>query len=139
MKRKIFFLIPVFLLTLLFITSCDKDDTNNNNTPATSPQGTWAGTGQYGTAPGNPTYVFSINFKAGGIVEIVGNNGAAIDNATGTWALVADSVKATYMYASSSSIYKLSGKYSTSSSIMIGTIGLDPVTTGVGIFTVAKQ
>jgi hypothetical protein len=137
MKKIIFFLIPVFVLTFL-ITSCDKDDS-----PAvvatTSPEGTWVGTGQYGTSGGNPTYAFSINFKTGGIVEITGNNSTGIDNATGTWALVADSVKATYRYAASSAIYRLSGKYSASSTVMAGTIGLDPATTGVGIFTVTKQ
>jgi hypothetical protein len=137
MKKNIFFLIPGLALTL-FISSCSKDDTTAATTPATA-QGTWVGTGQYGTSGGNPTYVFSMNLKADGTVDIVGNNSVAIDNATGTWALVADSVKATYKYASSSAIYKFSGKYSTSSAIMIGTIGLDPVTSGVGIFTVTKQ
>lgn len=137
MKKNLFILIPALVLTL-FVASCSKDD-SPNNTPTSSPQGTWVGTGQYGTGPGNPTYVFSINFKAGGTVEIVGNNNTSIDNATGTWVLVADSVKATYKYTSSSAIYKLSGKYSTSSNLMIGTIGLDPVTAGIGIFSVTKQ
>lgn len=138
MKRNLFFLIPAFLITSLFTTSCNNDDNNNPPPPASTPQGTWTGTGQYGTGPGNPTYVFSLNFKAGGTVDIVGNNNTGIDNATGTWALVADSVKATYKYTSSSAIYRLSGKFSTSSNVMIGTIGLDPVTTGVGIFTVSR-
>ena len=137
MKRNLFFLIPAFLMASLFITSCNKDD-NNNVSPAATPQGTWTGTGQYGTGPGNPTYVFSVNFKAGGTVDIVGNNNTGIDNATGTWALVADSVKATYKYTSSSAIYRLSGKFSTTSNVMVGTIGLDPATTMVGIFTVTR-
>lgn len=139
MKKFLLSIIPALALVLI-ISSCSKDDNNNNNNnnPQTV-QGTWTGTGQYGTTAGNPTYVFSINFKAGGTVEIVGNNSTAIDNAVGTWQMVADSVKATYKYASSSAIYRLSAKYSASSNVMVGTIGLDPVTTGIGIFTVTRQ
>ncbi len=138
MKKFLLFLIPAIAL-VLFISSCSKDDDNNTNPPPQTVQGTWTGTGQYGTGGGNPSYVFSINFKAGGTVEIVGNNSTAIDNATGTWEMVADSVKATYKYASSSAIYKLSGKYTVGATVMAGTIGLNPVTTGQGIFTVTKQ
>lgn len=136
MTKKLLFLMPVFILTL-FVVSCNKDD-NNNVTPGTTPVGTWVGVGQYGTAPGNPTYAFSINFKVGGTVDIVGNNNTSADNAVGTWSLVADSVYAVYKYTSSSAIYKLAGKFSTSSNSMAGTIGLDPATTMVGIFTVAR-
>ncbi len=136
MKKNTFSLVTALLLSLLIVTSCNKDDTTP--TASSTPQGTWIGTGQYGTSAGNPTYAFTINLKAGGIVAIVGNNNTSTDNATGTWALVADSVKATYQYTSSSAIYKLSGKFSTSSNIMTGTIGLDPVTSGVGIFTVSR-
>ena len=122
----------------LFVTSCSKDDTNQQQANSTV-QGTWTGTGQYGTGGGNPTYAFTIKFNAGGTVNITGNNNTAIDVATGTWQMVADSVRATYRYASSSAIYLLSGKFSASSNVMVGTIGLDPVTTGVGIFTVTRQ
>ncbi len=135
--KKSFILIPAIVLAL-FVTSSSKDDTPPSATNTTA-AGTWVGTGQYGTSGGNPTYVFSLTFKANGTVDITGNNNAAIDVATGTWQMVADSVKATYKYASSSAIYKLSGKFSASSNIMIGTIGLDPVTTGIGIFSVTRQ
>ena len=136
MKKNLLLLIPALVL-VFFVTSCSKDDTT---TPANAtPQGRWAGTGQYGTGGGNPTYVFTINFKAGGTVEIVGDNTTAIDFATGTWQMVQDSVKATYTYAASSATYTLSAKYSASSNIMVGTIGLSPVSSGVGIFTVTRQ
>lgn len=136
MKSNLFFLIPALTLAL-FVTSCSKDDPVTP--PATSPQGTWNGTGQYGTAPGGQTYVFTLKLNANGSVNITGNNNTAIDVATGTWQLVQDSVKATYTYLSSSATYTLSGKYSASSNIMIGTIGLTPATTGVGLFTVTRQ
>jgi hypothetical protein len=136
MKRNLFFLIPA-LATVFFLSSCSKDDTPP---PATAtPQGTWVGTGQYATVFGGPTYPFTLTFKANGTVDIIGNNSTAVDNATGTWQIVQDSVKATYAYVSSSAIYTLSGKFSAGSNVMVGTIGLSPATTGVGLFSVTKQ
>jgi hypothetical protein len=136
MKKNLFILIPALALVFL-ILSCSKDDlaTQTNSTP----QGTWVGTGQYGTTPGNPTYAFTLNFKANGTVDITGNNSTAVDIATGTWQIVADSVKAFYRYASSSADYTLSGKFSASSNIMPGTIGLGTTTTGVGLFSVTRK
>lgn len=136
MKKSLLILMTAITLGL-FITSCSKDDSNPPPSNSTV-QGTWTGTGQYGTSGGNPTYAFTIKFNAGGTVNITGDNSTAIDVATGTWQMVADSVKATYKYAASSAIYKLSGKYTAGATVMVGTIGLDPVTTGVGIFTVTK-
>jgi len=136
-KNILFTLIPALALVFL-ITSCSKDD-DNNNTSTSTVQGRWAGTGQYGTSGGNPTYVFTISFKADGTVDITGDNSTAVDFATGTWQMVADSVKATYKYAASSAVYVLSGKYTAGATVMAGTIGLSPVTSGVGIFTVTKQ
>ena len=89
------------LSSVLFAASCSKDK-NDGGSSASTAQGTWTGTGQYGTGGGNPTYLFSLNLKADGTVSIVGNNSVAIDNATGTWQMVQDSVKATYTYAASS-------------------------------------
>ncbi|MBK8496589.1 MAG: hypothetical protein IPL50_17500 [Chitinophagaceae bacterium] len=58
---------------------------------------------------GNPTYAFTLNFKANGTVDIIGNNNAAIDNATGTWSMVADSVKALFTYAAGSAFIPYPG------------------------------
>jgi hypothetical protein len=137
MKRNLFILIPALALVFL-VASCSKEDTNP---PASNPtaQGNWTGTGQYGTSGGNPTYVFTINLKAGGTVDIVGDNSVGIDNATGTWQMVGDSVKASYRYAASSANYTLAAKYSASSNVMVGTIGLSPATTGTGLFSVTRQ
>lgn len=129
-------LIPALAMVFL-ISSCSKDDTTIP--AATSPEGTWTGTGQYGTTPGNPTYVFTLTFKANGTVDIVGNNNTAVDNATGNWSVVQDSVKATYTYVSATAQYTLSGKFTAGSNIMVGTIGLGTSTTGIGIFSVTKQ
>lgn len=137
MKKILFTLIPVLALVFL-ISSCSKDDTNSNP-PASSVQGTWTGTGQYGTSGGAPTYAFTLTFKADGTVDITGDNTVGVDVATGTWQMVADSVRATYKYASSSAVYTLSGKYTAGATVMAGTIGLSPATTGIGLFTVTKQ
>ena len=126
------------LTSLIFAASCSKDKNESSSQPSTA-QGTWSGTGQYGTSGGNPTYIFSLDLKADGTVSIVGNNSVAIDNATGTWQMVQDSVKATYRYAASSAIYTLSARYYSNSNVMVGTIGLSPVTSGVVTFTVTRQ
>jgi hypothetical protein len=139
MKRLIFILIPAIML-VSFVVSCSKSESYNgtqNNSPYLV--GTWSGTGQYGTTPGGTTYVFSISFKANGEATIVGNNSTTADNATGTWQIVQDSVHVVYIYSGSSAVYKLSGKYSSGSNVMAGTIGLSPVTAGVGLFTVTKE
>ena len=134
-KINLFTLIPA-LAMVFFISSCSKSD-DTNTTP--TPTGTWVGTGQYGTTAGSPTYAFRLTFKSNGTIDIVGNNNAAIDNATGQWQAVQDSVKATYIYVSSTAQYTLSGKFSAGSNVMVGTIGLTPNTTGVGMFSVTKQ
>jgi hypothetical protein len=136
MKKNLLILIPA-LAMLFLVSSCSKDDAS---TPTnTTPVGTWSGTGQYGTTSGNPTYAFTINFKANGTVDITGDNSTAIDIATGTWQLVADSVRAAYRYAGSSADYTLSGKFTAGSNTMVGTIGLGTSTSGVGIFSVNRQ
>lgn len=136
MKKSLFALIPALAMVFL-ISSCSKDDTTT--TTNSNPTGTWSGTGQYGTSGGVPTYAFTLNFKANGTVDITGNNSTAIDVATGTWTMVGDSVRATYIYISSTAQYTLSGKFSAGSNVMAGTIGLSPNTTGVGLFSVTRQ
>ncbi len=135
MKKYLLILLPAFML-VLFTASCKKDDPQPQNTTA---QGQWTGTGEYGTTGGNPTYVFTLNFKSNGTVDITGNNNTVIDVATGTWTMVQDTVKAVYTYAGSSASYTLAAKYSTGATVMIGTIGLSPTTSGTGIFTVTKN
>ena len=137
MKKNLFLLIPAIAM-VFFLSSCSKSD--SPNPPAnTTPAGSWSGTGQYGTTAGNPTYVFTLNFKANGTVDITGNNSTAIDVGSGTWQIVQDSVRAYYRYVSSSADYTLSGKFSASSNVMVGTIGLGTSTTGVGLFSVTRQ
>jgi len=139
MKKNLLLLLIPALTLMFFITSCSKNDDNNNNQSNTTPQGTWSGTGQYGTSGGNPTYAFTVTFNANGTVNIVGNNNVAIDNATGTWQMVGDSVRAYYTYAASSANYALAAKYTAGANVMVGTIGLGTVTSGVGIFSISRQ
>jgi hypothetical protein len=136
MKKNLF----LFTATLLFFCAigCKKQDAEVNVNSST-PLGTWFGDGQYGTAAGSPTYPFTLVFKSGGTVDITGNNGTAADNATGTWQVVGDKVIAKYKYLGSPAEYSLSGGFSQSNRIMIGTIGLGTATTGVGTFNVTRQ
>jgi hypothetical protein len=135
MKKSLFSLIPALALVLL-ATSCSKESASSSNTTV---EGKWVGTGQYGTTPGDPTYPFTLTFKADGTVSIIGNNNAGPDTATGTWELVQDSVKASYTYNAGTALYKFSGKFSSSSNLMVGTIGLGAYTSGIGLFSVTKQ
>jgi len=136
MKKILLALLPALAMVFL-ISSCSKDDTTN--TSNATPEGTWTGTGQYGTAPGSPTYAFTLTFKSNGTVDIIGNNNTAVDNATGNWSVVQDSVRATYTYVSATAQYTLSGKFTAGSNVMVGTIGLGTSTTGIGLFSVTKQ
>lgn len=136
MKKEIF-----LMITAVFIfgaAGCKKQDAPANVNSST-PIGTWIGDGQYGTGAGSPAYTFTLIFKSNGAVDITGNNSTATDNATGTWQVSGDKVIATYKYSGSSAIYTLSGGFSPSNHIMIGTIGLNPATTGVGSFSVTRQ
>ena len=133
MKQLIIFS-TIFLI--LGFASCKKDD---SPAAAVTPQGKWTGTAQYGTTPGNPTYFFSMDLKANGSVDIVGNNNTTADNATGNWALVQDSVKITYTYNIGTITYSLSGKYSAGANIIAGTIGYGLATSGAGLFSVTRQ
>lgn len=136
MKKNLFLLIPA-LAFMFLVSSCSKDDDTTNSSNST-PVGSWTGTGQYGTAAGLPTYVFTLNFKANGTVDITGDNSTGVDVATGTWTIVADSVRAAYRYAGSSADYLLSGKFTAGATVMTGTIGLGTSTTGVGLFSVSR-
>lgn len=137
MKKYLSILVAGFAL-ILFLNSCGKEDTQTTNQATVV--GTWSGTGQYGTVPGgSPTYTFTLTFKADGTVNIIGDNNTGPDTGTGTWAMVQDSVQCVYTYTAGSAFYKLSGKFSSVSNTMAGTIGLGSSTTGVGIFTVTRQ
>ena len=132
MKKNIFFAI-LGLTLVLFAASCSKSDP----TPVTnsSAEGIWTG----GYSYGGPSYYFLLNLKAGGALVVEANSSTSPDIANGTWSLVADSVRATFTYiGGASGTYSLAGKYSTSSKIMNGTLGLGTNTTGVGTFSVTR-
>lgn len=136
MKQALFLFTSALLI--FWTAACKKQDAVVNVNSST-PIGTWFGDGQYGTAAGSPTYPFTLVFKTGGTVDITGNNGTAADNATGTWQVVGDKVIVKYKYLGSSAEYSLSGGFSQSNRIMIGTIGLGTATTGIGSFSVTRQ
>lgn len=137
--KKLFFGCIAFLFVTALFTSCGKDDPGNPPTPVTKPDGVWKGTGQYGTTPGGATYAFTVTFKADSTLTIIGDNSTGIDNATGTWLMVNDSMQATYKYTGSSATYMASAKFASNATTMNGTIGLQPAVSGVGLFTIVKQ
>jgi len=130
-----FLILYTAAVIIFFGVGCKKQNAVVNVNSST-PIGTWIGDGQYGTSP---SYPFTLVFKTNNTVEITGNNGTAADNATGTWQVTGDKVIAIYRYSGSSADYTLSGGFSQSTRIMIGTIGLGSATTGVGSFSVTRQ
>jgi hypothetical protein len=129
------------LTTLLFAASCSKSGSAYSSPPpppgGATPQGNWIGGHHNGF--GGPVFYFALNLQAGGVLVVSDNSAITPDIANGTWTLVADSVRATYTYTGSSAIFSLAGKYTTTSNIMIGTIGSGTSTTGAGVFSVTKQ
>lgn len=135
MKKSLFFAI-VSLITVFFAASCSKSGTTYPPPGGTSPQGNWVGDR---TGLGGPTFYFALNLQANGVLVVSDNSAVNPDIANGTWSLVADSVRATYTYTGSSATYSIAGKYTTTSNIISGTIGLGTSTTGAGVFSVTKQ
>jgi hypothetical protein len=123
--------------SVLFAVSCSKSDNTSPPPGGTSPQGKWVGNQNNGV--GGPLFYFELNLNANSVIEVRANSDVTPDIANGTWSLVADSVRATYTFVGTSTTYSLAGKYSTSSKIMNGTIGLGTNTAGAGVFSVTKQ
>ena len=135
MKKNLFFAIPVLSMVFL-LASCLKSDPG----PAASQngaQGNWVGT--FTNSPGGPANFYGINLKSNGAIVVSSNSATTPNIANGTWSLVADSVKATYTYVGGSATYSLAGKYSSTSNIMIGTIGVGTTTSGEAVFSVTKE
>lgn len=137
MKKSLFFAI-LCLFTVFFAISCSKSGTTDPPPPGgTSPQGNWVGGRNNGI--GGPVFYFAVNLQANGVLVVSDNSAITPDFANGTWSLVADSVRATYTFTGSSATYSIAGKYTTTSNVMIGTIGPGTSTTGAGVFSVTKQ
>ncbi len=127
----------VFGIIMLFLAACSKSDPGQSPASSYSLDGKWTGT--YNNGAGGPVNYFALTFKSGGALVVHANNSLTPDIANGTWALAGDTVKATYTYTGSSAIYALEAKYSSSSNIMPGTVGLSPAVTGEAVFSVTKQ
>jgi hypothetical protein len=132
MKKNLFFLIPALSLSF-FVSSCNKDEPGpaGNNT-----EGKWIGT--YTLHGGTPGY-FSLNLKSGGIVAVEANNAAAPDLGNGTYTVVGDSVKGSFIYTVGIGInYLFAGKYSSNHSVINGTIGISPSYNDNANFSITK-
>jgi hypothetical protein len=132
MKKNLFFLIPA--LALVFVaSSCNKDEPEpaGNNT-----EGKWNGT--YTIYGGTPSY-FSLHLKSGGIVAVEANNAATPDLGNGTYTVVGDSVKGSFIYTVGIGInYLFAGKYSSNHSVINGTIGISPSYSDNATFAITK-
>ncbi len=126
-------LILTIFTTVFFISSCKKSDPEMYTL-----QGKWTGT--YTNAGGGTANYFSMDFQGGGALKIEANSAVTPDLANGSYQLVGDSVQGAFIYTVGIGInYSFSGKFSTSSNIISGTIGIVPNNTGSAVFTVTKQ
>ena len=134
MKKKSLIAIAGFAV-LLFTASCSKDDTATQTNATVT--GKWVGST---TAPVGPSRYLALTFSSGGNLLVEANNPSAPDVANGTWAIVGDSVKATFTYTGSASgTFSLAGKYVSGATNMNGTIGAGVFTSGLSIFSTTKQ
>lgn len=135
MKKRLLFSFTVLgSAILLFAASCSKSDTT---TPANATAaGKWSGT--Y-VGAGGPSHIISLNLLTNGNITVSANDPVSPDIANGTWSLVADSVRATYTYVTTSVTNSLAGKYTAGATVMVGTIGAGNSTTGIATFNLTKQ
>ena len=133
--KKNLIIVTLMLASVLQAVSCGKSD--NPPPSGTSPEGKWAGNQNNGI--GGPVFYFELNLNANAVIEVRANSTTTPDIANGTWSLVGDSVRSTYTFAGTGATYSLAGKYSATSNVMNGTIGLETSTTGAGVFSVTKQ
>lgn len=134
MKKKLF--LSLVCLSLIAV-SCSKDETPNTGGSNVSLDGKWVGT--YTNGAGGPVNYYALTFKSGGALVVHANNSLTPDVANGNWTLSADTVKASYSYAGSSAVYSMAAKFTGTTNVMPGTVGLSPAVTGEAVFSVTKQ
>lgn len=120
------------LASVLFI-ACSKD---KDSTPA--PQ-TLEGrfVGQYKFTNSAPTYYYSLNFKAGGILEEINSSNQKIGE--GTWQLNGSTMTASYHYTfGNQTAFSLSATFDGSLNKLTGTWGFDNSATDGGTFEMVK-
>lgn len=133
MKKNVFFT-TIVTAVILFAASCSKNTPPNN--PTLSITGKWDGS----YAKLGPARLFTLNFMAGGAFAVDSSRSSTSDLATGSWALGADSVRATYTYLDGiTGTFTIAGKVSSDYKTIVGTLGPGASTTGSGTFTVTKN
>lgn len=134
MKKNLFILIPAFIIVWCF-AACTKEDTQATSYPI---EGKWKGSYLFNS--GGAANYFLLDFKSGGVLAVEANSTTSPELATGTYTVSGDSVKGTFIYTVGIGVnYKFAGKYTSSSNVINGTIGISPSYTDNASFTVTKQ
>ena len=125
----------VLLLAVFTFAACSK---SNSQPPATnqSIQGVWVG--KFGTDNNNPTAFFSYNFKSGGVLEELTDNGQV--KGTGTWKLENNIVSGytINVLAPVGNKYSMIGAFNASQGKILGNWGYGSSSTNGGLWEMTK-
>ena len=125
----------LLLFTAITLAACSK---SHDAPPANdSVQGVWIG--KFGTGAGNPSSFFSYNFKAGGVLEELTDNGQV--KGTGTWKLD-NKILTGYtinVVAPVGNKYSMIGAYNAEQGKILGNWGYGSSTTDGGLWEMSKK
>jgi hypothetical protein len=125
--------IIAFVLALVSV-SCSK----SSDSPAAAPvsvDGVWVG--KFGTDNSKPTVFFSLNFKAGGVLEEIAQTGEV--KGKGTWKLDNNIIYGSYAYtAAPNSKYSIIGAFDSKKGQILGNWGYGTSSTNGGLWEMTK-
>ena len=126
-----------FALVALFVSglfaACSKDKTEN---PSEKIIGKWVGV--YGFDNDNPDIYYSLNFKPGGVIEEIDQNGGVIGS--GTWEMTGNTITAHYAWhPPSTSTFTIVAAYNSSQQKLSGNWGYVNSATDGGLWEMTKQ
>ena len=125
------------LLAAFIFTACSKSDSQPTPPTSQSVQGVWVG--KFGTDNNNPSAFFSYNFKAGGVLEELTDNGQV--KGTGTWKLD-NNILTGYtinVLAPVGNKYSMIGTFNASQGKILGNWGYGSSATNGGLWEMSRK
>lgn len=131
--KKIKIAIIAFVLALASV-SCSKSSDSPAAAPATI-EGVWVG--KFGTDNNKPSSYFSLNFKAGGVLEEITQSGEV--KGKGTWKLDNNILYGSYNYvAPPNNKYSIIGAFDSKKGQILGNWGYGNSSTNGGLWEMIK-
>ena len=129
---KISEIILIAAVAITGLASCSKD--KNDGRKQTTIEGVWVGS--YGNDASGNSYYFSLNIKAGGIIDELNSSGQKIGQ--GTWEIGNDILVAHYQRSGGSKYSVLAGFYKDQGKLL-GNWGYGDSATNGGIWQMTKK